>query len=295
MSGENFIDGVNNPALDKYTVGHDSAHVPFGDGSENDEYEIDLGMVPGDAGDYSIDGIEKSVFRKVPQGEHLLMVLTADFAGQPAGVIDSTVEQRRMPVPVTYYMPMPDGEARPFTVNCQKVCVTFCIPGDEKCTVRDYFTLPPASKSENDQAAYYQGYVFESEAKRVAEGGGDRSQAAQHYRQLVQFLGRLDPRFTVSPDTGRLPKVCGLLPNWIFYTDAGGNRTPLHRLIRAKVVHKENKKNPGQFFANIDRFSYAYHKPDGDLAQAIGSVGQVASTPAPEHAAPPSKGRKVRA
>jgi hypothetical protein len=151
----------------------------------------------------SADDIEKeNLFSAVPPGEHLLTVL--DFPNPP--------EEKP-------YKVMVNGRLELFTAH--SIRVRFCLPGNPKCTVTDYFLLPPSDPKQLN--AYYNG---------VPEG---KKQAGWAASKFVHFINRLGYSF---PPGGVLPEAAQRLGNWkgraIYatvepgrrYTDSQGNQKP---------------------------------------------------------------------
>jgi hypothetical protein len=127
------------------------------------------------------DDIEKNNgFREVPPGDHILVV--KGFRG---------------PVESDSYRVKVGEQLRSYTSH--SVRVTFCLPGDPRATVEDYFILPPANPSELE--AYYRGVPTDKPDQTPGN-------AANKFYHFISRLG-----FPYPPG-GKLPDGARRLGNW---------------------------------------------------------------------------------
>lgn len=244
---EDYIPGIS----DSHSIPGDSASVPFG-GDDAEDFEIDLGVLP----KKKAAEIEKDTFRQIPPGDHTVLVASVEFAGAKFG---ASKEEMRAELPNKVYVVRPNGTVSPATIFLRRVQVTFCLPGDPNCQVRDWFLLPPTAVE--DKEAYEKGFYgtyAEDAATKFASGESKKGQG-QESNRLVHFLARLG--FS-QDENGNFPPEAGKLRNWVYYP--GSNA---HRLVKLTVKISKPKREGDTIYHNVSMFSYAYvAPPDGITA-----------------------------
>jgi|GEM_PF-3852282 len=183
-------------------------HVPF---DENPD-DFLIGNVT--AGDKSAEEIEKeNSFSTVPPGDHLLVVSGFRDAPQKG-----------------YFKVNVNGQFVGF--EAYSVKVRFALPNDPKCTIDDFFLLPPEGRDALN--AYYNG---------VPEG---KKQAGWAATKFVHFINRLGYPF---PPGAPLPESARRLGNW--------KGRAIHALVEAgKGSYKDKDGNDRPRGPQIKPFSY---------------------------------------
>lgn len=232
----------------------------------DEEVEVDV------LGGRSPDKIkEESTFRQPSPGFHFMQMHALDYVkgGKPS--------------PYKWYVRNSyDGSVRAVTFHSKAIQVTFCVPGDERCTIRTTIILPPqGSAAEKD--AYEHGFKEAKDAaKRPRDQGG---MMAQTYFFFMARLGFLD-------QNGNLKKSAARLGNWLFYED-----TNIPRLIGMKIGEPkigkpypdpndptgQTKITPTKAYSNIEFFSYEFVPEPPGVAIARG----IKPEPAKEEVATP--------
>ena len=268
---EDYVPGITD--AENLSVPGDSASVPFG-GSDAEEYEIDLGILP----KKQASEIEKDVFRQIPPGEHTVIVAAVEFAGAKFG---ASKEEMRHPVTTKVYVVRPNNTVSPATIFCRRVQVTFCLPGDPNCQVRDWFLLPP--EAEEDKEAYERGFygTYAMDAAQKFASGESKKGQGQEANRLVHFLGRLG----FSQDAnGNFPPEAGKLKNWVYYPGSSA-----HRLVKLVVKVSKPKREGDTIYHNVSMCSYVYVPPPDGIVTPPPAPHVVADPEAIKDRRPPTK------
>ena len=208
--------------------------VPFADNPD----DFLIGNVTGGA--KSADEIEKeNSFSQVPPGEHLLVV--AGFAEPPKP---------------THQKVTLDGQLSSFATH--SVRVRLALPDNPKCTINDFFLLPPDDPKQ--QQAYFNG---------LPEG---KKQAGWSAAKFVHFINRIG--FPWGPGEP-MPEAARRLGNW-------KGRTVIATIEAGNGTYKDDQGNERQRGPQVKSFSY--RKSDGAPA-AGAAVGGAARTTHAGHSA----------
>lgn len=234
----------------------------------NPEDEADRIMIPDFAPTMTVEDVERSSFRQVPFGEHVLEVLSVAPQGEPK--------------PQLAYVKLEDGRVERRDYVSQSVKVTLCVPGDDKCTVSFFLNLPPAAPAE--QASYFKGFGNEDWARNGKPEDGGRE--AKRY---MQWLGRLGFKQDANM---RFPREAFLARNWLYYPG-----TRIRRLIGCEVIPGKAKapfERDGQMvtpriYNQVKNFSFKEVPPPPAAIVGASPAGPGPGPAAPANAQAPAQ------
>lgn len=232
-----------------------TADVPFDRTPEQQAADI---VIPDFTPDMTSEEVERSGYRQVPLGAQTLEVLKVEPQGEPK--------------PIQSWLRSRDGKsARRKDYVSQTVRVTLCLPGDDLCTVSDFFQMPPVANTpegRDQRDSWMHGFGREEWAIQGGQGGG------REYRRLVQFLARLGFK---QDEQKRFEPTAFRALHWLHYPN-----TKIRRRIGAEIIAgKPNDK--GKVYHKVDTFKYFEAEMPPDAAVAASNAG-----PAPEKAPAPA-------
>jgi hypothetical protein len=214
------------------------------------------GFDPNFRGDVTAEQIEKGSFRFVKPGVY--------SQSNPLYVKSVQWHNEGKPISNKWYVKTPGGEVRVAVCDVKRVNVTFAVPGDENCTVRDWFYIPI---NPNQLEAFEFGFSAKTDAEIAnIQKNKKREEGGFFAKKLKYFIARLGYQ---SDSQGRVPLEAGQPAKWLRYPG-----TSYHRYIGMEVEIQQPGKNTQPLPEGSKRwpqpkmFSYTYIEPPPDVKVA---------------------------
>jgi hypothetical protein len=252
---DDYVPGATDDEYD-YTKDDKEVANPIAASGKAVDIADDEGFDPNFRQDVTPEQIEKGSFRFVKPGVY--------GATNPLYIKSVQWHNEGKIISNKWYVKNTNGEVHVATCDVKRIDVTFAIPGDENCTIRDFFYIPI---NPNQLEAFEFGFSATTDAEIAnIQKNKKRSDGGFWAKKLKFFVARLGYQ---SDSQGRVPPEAGQPAKWLRYPD-----TKYHRLIGMEVeVQRPFKPRPGvappegpqKVYNQIKMFSYLFIEPPPDI------------------------------